>query len=275
MDHRQGCISFLVVATNHDRPVFVAEDREIILSLPAIGHDGAPRLYRSPDKGLKRRFASIRHSRETEAARVTLAFTFAVWLYQHSNFDGRCNQHLVSDAPSFSMCSPADKGLVNLNMPVRSYSFSLGSDHRPPEFVQNLEGCFVSFDPELALKLNRRQPRGMACHKVSSPKPNPKWRSGPVHNGSRREVRVSHTAAAPQHGRPVRKTIGVTDCTALQAYESLGPTQPLQVCSARCFARESPLELWQCFGKGLTQHRPILSHQALGVNRIDMPKSTA
>jgi hypothetical protein len=113
----------------------VAKGPEIIVTLPAIGHDGAAGLYGCLHEGLKCRLPPIRHSGETETAGVGFSLTFAVWLCEHSNLDSGCNQHLVSNTASFASCSPVNKALVNLNMTVRPDPFPLGPDHRRPELV--------------------------------------------------------------------------------------------------------------------------------------------
>jgi hypothetical protein len=98
--------------------MFIAEACKIIVALPAIGYNDATGFYGCLYKGLQCRFPPIRHSGETEAACIELAFTFAVWFCEHSDLHGGCNQHLVSNTASFASCSPTQKSLVNLNMTI-------------------------------------------------------------------------------------------------------------------------------------------------------------
>jgi hypothetical protein len=60
--------------------------------------------------------------------------------------------------------APANQALVNLNRMLAPNAVALWPDHASPEFVENLEGGFITRKPELALELERGLAWGLGCH---------------------------------------------------------------------------------------------------------------
>ena len=89
-----------------------------------------------------------------------------------------------------------------------------------------------------------------------------------MHDGARREIRVSMALAAPQDRRPVREPVRLAYRPAV-AGKAIRPADPLQVGATGPLIRKHPLEVQQVRRRAICHPRMLLVG-VLGVNRIGM-----
>ena len=231
-----------------------AHARQRRVGAPAIRQDEGAGRDVALDESRQRGSRGIRHDLEAHPAGG---------LPPH--FDRAHNQRLLQElaAPLQACLRTAQVGFVDLDLVLER--FPLGVHHGPAQLVQECPRRLVA-DPELALQLDRRQPRGMGGHEVGGPEPHRQRQPRPMQDRARRQRRLPFAhLALPQP--PVRQLEGVS-LPASRTAKALWPPASGQVLPTRVVVSESDLELLQRLGEIGPAHLPTLPMGAFGVNPI-------
>ena len=157
----------------------------------------------------------------------------------------KCLARLPCPLVVFALAAP-DPRLIDLNREVTANAVEIRAHHRYTQLVQDLEGRFVALQTELPLDPHSAHARRLARHEVRSPKPDRDRRVRALHDRAGRERCVTLAVATAKHHRsPVRETAWLTMPLAVLADKAFGPSDPLQVCGARCVIRKKPHEVRQ------------------------------
>lgn len=112
----------------------------------------------------------------------------------------------VSAGDMAPLAAPADEGLVDLDLTPKG--FTLRRHHRPAQLLQDEPRGLIARDPELALKLDRRDPGRVGGDQVGGPEPEPKRCPGAVHDRPRSDrgllmaIRALPEVTALEHPGP-------------------------------------------------------------------------
>src|SRR3989338_4941589 len=249
VNHRKVSICSFRVAIKHQRFVLVTQGGQIIVAHPSICTD-----YRSFRHIIFHKFREVAgttawnkaHSQSSgddfSSGFAIPAFGFSFLAY----LDGSNDSRLVVDATSFTPCTSADKCFINLYRIQSPDSIARGSHQTATELVEHLKRSFISGQPQLSLKLERRLPWRLRRHEVSPPKPNRQWRVTGLHDGPRRERHVGFAGAASQNDRcSLGKTVGCFTISAFRTDKTVRPSQMFKVSCAGGIIGKSTLK----FGK--------------------------
>jgi hypothetical protein len=136
----------------------------------------------------------------------------------------------------------------------------------PAELVQERPGRLVA-QPELALQLDRRQPRCVSGYQVRGPEPDRQRHPRPMQDRARRR-RSLPIACLALPEPPARQLEGARR-PAVPAAKPLGPPARRQVRSTPLVVPEPGLKLLQGLGEIRPAHPAILRMGVFGVNPID------
>ena len=260
VNDRQEGLGNLHVAALRDGGMAVAALDQLGITTPVVGNDvGAGRngtLNESP----QRLGAAIRYDGKANASCVapSSAFVAAPLLLALADFDRTRHDNHVVHAPSLAAGTPADVGLISLNVFLRlaADTILIRAHHGGAQLVENLKGCFVARQSELALELDSRHTGCMAGNQVRRPKPNRERRVRTLHDRASREASFAPTLAATKDSGASGVAIGFATRIAVRADKSIAPSRTLKVRRARWLVRKQALEL----RKG-TRERQIVSPQ--------------
>jgi hypothetical protein len=159
-NHRK--ILFGCFAALDETAVLVAPLRKRCVTWADISHNYGPRLDRSLNEAAQRVCIAILNDFHPQSSRITRTETgrrrTLFWL-PPQKLNGCYYQSLVYPVAA-TRCS-ADPRLVHLDVvllaEITADAAVIGADHSGPQFVQDLESCFVSGEADLPLKLNSRK----------------------------------------------------------------------------------------------------------------------
>jgi len=121
--------------------------------------------------------------------------------------------------------------------------------HARAQFVQDAEGGFVSCQPKLPLKLDRRHPRRLAGDEVRGPEPDAERSVATLHHRADEEAGLATTCTALQNAGSTDDAERFGGLAAMRADEAVRPTGALQIGSARRVIGKQLLKLRQRLGK--------------------------
>src|ERR1700674_4148346 len=262
VDHRKVSIGSFRVSIKHQGLVRVAQFRQVIVALPAIGTHNGPIRHILLHKFREFLGSAAWHEAQPQSACVDHSLVFLAFdagrtgAYLYRSNDRR----LMVDTMPFALCAATYKRFVYFDRMRISDSVALRPHEASPEFVKYLERRLVAGQAQLPLKLESRLPWRLRCHKVSAPEPHRQWRVTGLHDGGRRERHVGVTGATPQDNRcSLGEPVGRADIPAFRAGEAIRPSQMLKVSRARFVIGENPLKLWKSCRKAARVHSGKLS----------------
>src|SRR3954468_21794340 len=234
--------------SQNDGHMPIATVSQPVVCAPSIGHDLRARFYRRLNKPDQRFRRPIRRDIETNTTGITAISarggTADLWLAA-TDFHGGDHECLVMDASAFATGLAAHICLVNFDMILRVAAdpVPVRPHHAGPQFVEDLEGGFVSAQPELLLELDCRHARRVGCNQICTPKPNAQRRVRPLHHGSGSQGIVLAAFPAPEHAGTSLKPKRLAGFAAPHTGEAAAPADRLQVGGAGQIIWEQSLEL--------------------------------
>lgn len=259
VDDRQILFGNLGIATFGDGEVIVATLGEAGITTPIISDDLCAGRNRSFNEAAKRLRATVRDNGEPDTTGVAPALALIELGPRLSlpDLNGSGDKDFIVDAPAFSTGSPADVAFVDFDVLVgiAAYTILIWTHHAGAELVENLEGCLVTGDAQLPLKLHGRHSRRLASHQIGSPEPDIQWRMRTFHHRPHRQPCVAPALAASKDAGTAVKSKGIAHRRTIRADESVAPTQFQQVKCAGLVIREKPLEFW----KGVRERKIVAS----------------
>ncbi len=239
----------LRIAPFRDGHVVIAVFGKPGVAAPIICDDSGTWYHDVFDEAAERISAPVKHDRKpntsgiaTVPAVIVRAGAFAV-----SYFNGSGHNSLVVCASPFSACPSAHIGFIDLNVfsGCTPDPILIGPHHGDTQLVENLKGCFVARQPELALELNCRDVRCLTGDEIGRPKPYRERRVRALHDGAGRETCIVAAMTAAKHPRPRGNVPWRIRRPTVRTDKSITPSGALKICSARCLIREDLLKFRQ------------------------------
>src|ERR1019366_8292846 len=94
-----------------------------------------------------------------------------IGVFTNSNLDRANHRGHVVNTPAFSARSSADKALIHFDRMLAADTVPLWPDHSRPEFVQDLEGGFITGKSKLPLELKSGLAWSLCCDQIGTPEP--------------------------------------------------------------------------------------------------------
>jgi len=219
------------LAANDYWHVLVARLSEIIITLPSIRNHDASRHNGGLDEISKRVTAAICDA-EPDATGIAPSLSLLIVCIRWPEYLNRAcdGDHLV-DASPFSPRSAANQRLVNFHMGFISAPdpILIRSYHPSPQLVENLESRFITRNPKLALELACRDPGGVGCHEVGTPKPDAQRCMASLDHRADRQPGILAALPTPQNPRAICKPKWLTNRFASRTLETLRPPAFLKI----------------------------------------------
>jgi|ERR1700691_6230523 hypothetical protein len=255
VDHGQVRLGLLRIAAERQCLMAIPSLSKSWVASPSIGAQDRAKRHVVFDKAGKRIGAAIRHYAKPQpscidAAPVLLAIVLARPNLYRSDHDG-----LVVSAAPFTARLAADHAFIDLDGMLAADGVSFGANHARAELVKYLESSLITRERKLALKLNGRLARDLRGHEVCAPEPRRERRVARLHNGSRRQRRISFAATAAQNYRRAScETIRLAANAAFRTGKSIRPANGLKIAGASRIVRKDPLKLRKRSGEAANVH---------------------
>src|SRR5665213_3461328 len=198
MDHRHELFGDFGIAAFGNRMMVVAPLTQADVAAPIVGDDG--------------------QSHTTSIATVP-ALVLRRPRLAMANLDSGGHQCFVVDASALAARPSADPGLIDLDMLFRptTNTILVRPHHAGAQFVKDAKRSFVSCQPKLPLKLNRRHARRLAGDEIRGPEPDAKRRMTALHDRAGQEAGLASTRTAFQNTGSGCDAEGFTNHAAMRA----------------------------------------------------------
>jgi len=168
----------------------VALPREAVITRPVVGRDVRTGLHRVQHEAFQRFCRAVKSDLEAEAPGIEPTPTreglagIALPLVRLAlaRLDRSHYQRLMVLSPALAARPAPNPSFVDLDREHPSDTVAIGAHHRPTEFVQNLESCFVALQAQLPLELHCTHTWRLARHEGRSPKPDRDRCVRPLHD---------------------------------------------------------------------------------------------
>ncbi len=179
-----------------------------------------------------------------------------------ANLDSGGHQCFVVDASAIAARPSTDPGLIDLDMLFRPTTDTIlvRPHHAGAQFVKDAKRSFVSCQPKLPLKLNRRHARRLAGDEIRGPEPDAKRRMTALHDRAGQEAGLASTRAAFQNTGSGCNAEGFTNHAAMRADKTVRPTRAPKIDSTRRVIRKQLLKFGERLGK--SQIVPLVNVQS-------------
>lgn len=251
MDDGQELFGHLRVATLGDGVMVVTAALQPVIAAPIIGDDQRSRLDRALYKATKGTGTAVctdGQSNPSGIASVPAAVLASARL-PVTNFDGGDHQRFVVGSPAFAARSPADPGLIDLDMltALPADPILIGAHHRGAQFMEQAKGRLVPGQAKLALQLDGRYAGRLTRNQASGPEPHAERDVASFHGRADHQAGLTATRAAHQDDRPSGETKRIADDATAWARKSIRPASFFKPGRASAIIREKPLELGEGF----------------------------
>ena len=253
VDHRHELFGHFGFAAFGNCMVVEAPLAQAGIAAPIVGDDQRAWLDGILDKatqGIGAAVSSDGQSHSTGIAAILPLVLCRAWL-PVANLDSGGHQRFVVDAPAFAARPSTDPRLIDLHMLFRPTTDAVlvRPHHARAQFVQDAEGSFVSCQPKLPLKLQRRHARRLAGDKVSGPEPDAERRMTAFHDSTDQEAGLAAARTALQNTRSGDNAEGLSDQAAMRADKAVRPAGTPKIGSARRVIGKQLLKLRERSGE--------------------------
>src|SRR5450432_233433 len=253
VDHRHELFGNFGITAFSNRMVVVAPLAQAGIAAPIVGDDQRTRHYGILDKAGQGLGAAVGYNDQSHSPGIATVLSLVLRRprFPAANLDSGGHQRFVVDASALAARPAADPGFIDLDMLFRPTTDTVlvRPHHAGAQFMQDAEGGFVSCQPKLPLKLNRRHARRLAGDEIRGPEPDTEWRMTALHNRACQEAGLASTRAAFENSRAGCNAEGFANQTAMRADKPIRPPSPSKIGRARRVIRKKLLKLGERLGE--------------------------
>ena len=251
--HRHELFGNFGIAAFGDRMVVVAPLPQAGIAAPIVGDDQRTRHDGVVDEAAQGNGAAVGDDGQSHATSVATVFPLVLRRARlaMTNFDSGGHQCFVVDAPALAARPSPDPRFIDLDMLIRPSpdTVLVRPHHAGAQFVQDAEGGFVSCQPKLPLKLNRRHARCLAGDEISGPKPDAERRMAALHDRAGQEAGLASTRTAFENTGSGDNAEGFANQTAMRANKAVRPPGAPKIVGARSVIRKQLLKFAERLGE--------------------------
>src|SRR5450432_77824 len=242
VDHRHELFGNFGIAAFSNRMVVVAPLAQAGIAAPIVGGGQRTRHDDILDKAGQGLGAAVGYDGQPYSTGIATVLSFVLRRprFPAANLDSGGYQRFVVDASALAARPSADPGFIDLDMLFRptTDTVPVRPHHAGAQFMQDTEGGFVSCQPKLALKLNRRHARRLAGDQIRGPEPDAERRVTTLHDRACQEAGLASTRTAFQNTGSGCNAEGLADHATMRAGKAIRPTGASKIGGTRRVIRK-------------------------------------